>query len=124
MTAQQIADKIIKKCGFNIFENSRKKYLIRYRSLLIHILRDKLNMRWVAIAMFFKANNKKMTEASIIYSYNYFAIYKEQDKNLGEILSQFNFKPIDIDVLDKIHYLNNKIKNLNKKLKKYEKINK
>ena len=109
MTAQQISDKIIKKSGINIFENSRKRHIIQYRSLLINILRDKLNMRWVSIAMFFKANAKNMTEASIIHSYDHFPIYQEQDKNLKQMLEQFNFKPIDIDVLDKIHYLNNKI---------------
>ena len=122
MTAQQISDKIIKKSGINIFEHSRKRHIIQYRSLLIHILRDKLNMRWVSIAMFFKANDKNMTEASIIHSYDHFPIYQEQDKNLKQMLEEFNFKPIDIDVLDKIHYLNNKIKNLTQKLEKYEKI--
>ena len=85
-------------------------------------MRDKLNMRWVSIAMFFKANAKNMTEASIIHSYDHFPIYQEQDKNLKQMLEEFNFKPIDIDVLDKIHYLNNKIKNLTQKLEKYEKI--
>ena len=55
----QIANKIIKESGVNIFENNRRKNQIEFRSLLCHLLREKLNMRWTNIANFFKENNKE-----------------------------------------------------------------
>jgi chromosomal replication initiation ATPase DnaA len=53
MTAQEISDRIIKKTKVNVFEDSRKKEVIHYRSLLIYLLREKMNLRWMNIALFF-----------------------------------------------------------------------
>jgi hypothetical protein len=123
MTAQEISDRIIKKSGVNVFENSRRKEVIQHRSLLIHILRDKMNLRWINIALFFKANDKNLTQATVMHSYSYYPIYKDENKDLEIIENQLHFKPVDIDTLDKIHYLENKIENLQRKLNKYEGVN-
>ena len=72
MTAQDISNRIIKKTGVNVFENSRRK---------------------------------------------------DENPRLEELENQFNFAPIDLDTLDKIHMLENKVKNLKKRIEKYEKIN-
>ena len=48
----QIAKRIIKESGVNIFENNRRKNQIEFRSLLCYLLREKLNMRWTLIAKF------------------------------------------------------------------------
>ena len=53
----QIAKKIIKESGVDIFENNRRKNQIEFRSLLCYLLREKLNMRWTLIAKFFSENN-------------------------------------------------------------------
>jgi len=122
MTAQEISDKIIKKTGINVFENSRKKEVIHYRSLLIYLLREKMNLRWINISLFFKANEKDITHATIIHSHHYYNVYKEENSKLKELEKQFNFAPIDIDTIDKIDFLERKIENLKKKIEKYEKV--
>ena len=115
MTAQEISDRIVKKTGVNVFEDSRKKEVIHYRSLLIYLLREKMNLRWMNIALFFKA--------TVIHSHHYYGIYKDENPKLEELEKQFNFTPVDLDTLDKIHMLENKVKNLRQRIQKYEKAN-
>jgi hypothetical protein len=100
MTAQEISDRIIKKTKVNVFEDSRKKEVIHYRSLLIYLLREKMNLRWMNIALFFKANDKSITHATIIHSHHYYEIYKDENPKLEELEKQFNFAPVDLDTLD------------------------
>ena len=121
MTAQEISDRIVKKSKVNVFEDSRRKEVIHYRSLLIFILREKMNLRWTTISLFFKANNKELSHATVMHSHHYYPVYKNENKNLEELESQFNFKPVDLDTLDKIHMLENKVKNLRKRISQYEK---
>jgi|TARA_R110000782_G_scaffold213622_3_gene301568 chromosomal replication initiation ATPase DnaA len=123
MTAQEISDRIVKKTKINVFENSRRKEVIHYRSLLIYLLREKMNLRWTSIALFFKANAKDITHATIMHSHHYYPVYKDENKDLDVLEKQFNFKPVDLDTLDKIHYLENKVENLKRKLNKYEQVN-
>jgi|TARA_R100001463_G_scaffold3730_5_gene14848 hypothetical protein len=116
---QQIADKIIKESGINIFENTRKKGHTEFRSLLCHLLRKKLNMRWLYIAKFFNDNNKNMDHATCIYSVKNYKMYKKTNKKLEEIESLFSFtSDINIDQIDRVHYLENKCKLLESKLNK------
>ena len=121
MTAQEISDKIIKKTKVNVFEDSRRKEVIHYRSLLIYLLREKINLRWINISLFFKANNKDITHATIIHSHHYYKFYKDENPKLDDLEKQFNFAPVDIDTIDKIDFLERKVKNLKKKIEKYEK---
>jgi len=123
MTAQEVSNKIIKKTGVDVFENTRRKEVIHYRSLLIYILRERMNLRWTNICLFFKANSRTITHATIIHSHHYYKVYKEENGKLEELEKQFNFEPIDLDTLDKIHMLETKVKNLKKKIEKYEKVN-
>ena len=55
MTAQEISYRIGKKTKVNVFEDSRRKEVVHYRSLLIYLLRGKMNLRWKNIALFFNA---------------------------------------------------------------------
>jgi hypothetical protein len=55
-----------------------------------------------------------------MHSHHYYPVYKDENKNLDVLEKQFNFKPVDLDTLDKIHYLENKVENLKRKLNKYE----
>ena len=85
-------------------------------------LREKMNLRWTNIALFFKANDKNITHATVIHSHHYYKVYKDENPKLEELEKQFNFTPVDLDTLDKIHMLENKVKNLKKVIQRYEKV--
>ena len=88
-----------------------------------YLLREKMNLRWMNIALFFKANDKNITHATVIHSHHYYKVYKDENPKLEELEKQFNFTPVDLDTLDKIHMLENKVKNLKKVIQRYEKVN-
>jgi len=113
----QIANRIIKESGINIFENNRRQSQIEYRSLLCYLLREKLSMRWLYIVKFFNDNNKTMTHASCINAFKHYKLYKKNNKNLDKIEKLFSFTSgINIDQIDRVHYLENKCKLLENKL--------
>ena len=113
----QIAKRIIKESGINIFENNRRKNQIEFRSLLCYLLREKLNMRWTLIAKFFAENNKTMTHATCIHSVKNYKMYKKTNKRLYEIEKLFTFRSkLNMDQIDRVHYLENKCKLLETKL--------
>ena len=113
----EIANKIIKESGVDIFENYRRKNHIEMRSLLCFLLREKLNMRWLNIAKFFNDNNKSMTHASCIHAFNNYKMYKKTNSKLEDIENLFSFKSgLTIDEIDRVHYLENKCKLLENKL--------
>ena len=112
----EIANKIIKESGVDIFENYRRKNHIEMRSLLCFLLREKLNMRWLNIAKFFNDNNKSMTHASCIHAFNNYKMYKKTNSKLEDIENLFSFKSgLTIDEIDRVHYLENKFILLEKK---------
>ena len=114
----QIAKKIIKLSGVDIFENNRRKNQIEFRSLLCYLLREKLNMRWTNIAKFFSDNNKTMTHATCMHAVKNYKMYKKTNKKLDEIEKLFTFKSkLSIDEIDRVHYLENKCKLLESKYK-------
>ena len=113
----EIANRIIKESGVNIFENNRRKNQIEFRSLLCYLFRKKLNMRWTNICKFFVDNNKSMTHASCIHAFNNYQMYQKTNKRLKEIENLFSFKSnLSIDEIDRVHYLENKCKLLESKL--------
>tara|TARA_R110002167_G_scaffold70851_1_gene200073 strand:- start:1237 stop:1728 length:492 start_codon:yes stop_codon:yes gene_type:complete len=113
----EIANKIKELSGVDLFANSRKRNLVEMRALLIYILRDKLKMRWVAITLFFKTQNKPVHHATLIHSRKNFHLYKKHNKQFQKILNIFSFKSnLSVDEIDRIHYLENKCKSLQKKL--------
>ena len=112
----EIANKIIQESGINVFENNRRKYSVEMRSLLCFLLREKLNMRWLNIAKFFNDNNKSMTHASCIHAFKNYKMYKKTNSKLLDIENLFSFKSnLSIDEIDRVHYLENKCKLLEKK---------
>ena len=113
----EIANKINRMTKGNVFENPRKKETVELRSLLVYLLREKLGMRWTNIAKFFQNNNKPMNHATAIYNCNNYSMYKKYNKNLIEIERLFTFKSnLNIDEIDRVHYLENKCKNLEEKI--------
>lgn len=113
----EIAEKLKHLSKIDAFKNTRKKDIIEIRALLIYLLREKLNMRWTYISNFFNQNGKTMTHATAMHSYKMYPIHKRYNKKLEEYERLFTFKSdLTYDEIDRIHYLENKIKNLEYKL--------
>ena len=116
-TPTQIANKIELFTGIEIFEDTRRKPVIELRSLLVYLLREKLGMRWLNIALFFKSRGKSLHHATLIYSNRQYKMYKKTNSHLKEIEKLFSFKfNLTYDEIDRIHYLENKCNNYEKKL--------
>ena len=112
-----VAKKLKEITKINVFENTRKREVIEIRMLLCYLLRQKLGMRWVNIAKFFSNNGKKMTHATAIHSHKMYSVYKKHNKKLSEIERMFSWKSdLTYDEIDRIHYLESKVKNLEYKL--------
>ena len=112
-----IANKLKDISKVNVFEETRKRDVVEIRMLLCYLLREKLNMRWINIAKFFSNNGKNMTHATAIHSCNMYPAYKKNNKKLKEFEKIFSWKSnLTYDEIDKIHYLENQVKNLSQKL--------
>jgi len=113
----EVANKLKNTSKINVFENTRKKEVVEIRMLLCYLLREKLGMRWINIAKFFSNNGKNMTHATAIHSCNMYPAYKKNNKKLKEFEKIFSWKSnLTYDEIDKIHYLENQVKNLKEKL--------
>ena len=113
----ELANKIKELTGLNVFENTRRRNVIEVRSLLCHLLRSKLGMRWTSIAYFFQENGKHITHATVINSVNTYSSHKKYNKNLRKIESIFTFKDdIHIDEINKVQYLEDKCEKLEAQL--------
>lgn len=112
-----IADKVMELLDVYLFRNSRKKNAVEARSLLSYLLRDKLNMRWTNIALFYENNGKRMTHANVINSYKQYKEYKRTNKKLEEVENMFTFiSDLSYDEIDRLHYLEKKCKLYEEKL--------
>ena len=119
LTPIEIAKKIKILAKVNLFSDSRKEEIIIHRSLLTFILRDKLKMRWIAIALFYNSQGKSMDHANAMNSYKQYAGYKKKHKSLGKLQKLFTFKSdLIYDEINEIHYLKNKIIRLENKFNK------
>ena len=79
-------------------------------------------MRWTLIAKFFSENNKTMTHATCMHSVRNYKMYKKTNQRLDEIEKLFTFRSkLNIDQIDRVHYLENKCKLLESKLKECKK---
>ena len=113
----ELANKIKELTGLNVFENTRRRNVIEVRSLLCHLLRSKLGMRWTSIAYFFQENGKHITHATVINSVNTYPSNKKYNKNLGRIENIFTFKDdIHIDEINKVQYLEDRCEKLQSQL--------
>ena len=118
MKPLEISNKLNKLAGLDVFEETRKREVVGVRTLLCFLLRNKLKMRWTNIALFFNNQGKQMTHATAIHSCKIYPNYKKNNKKLIELENSFSWKSdLTHDEIDKIHYLENKVKNLEEKLK-------
>lgn len=117
LTPIEIADKIKELSGLDVFKNTRQRKYIEVRSLLNYLLKHKLNMRWIHIAQFHKENGKSSDHSTVLYSSNQYPFYSKHNPKLKEIEEIFTFKSdLCYDRIDRIHYLENKVSNLEDKL--------
>ena len=117
-TPTQIANKIELYSGIKIFKKTRRRPVIELRSLLVFLLREKLGMRWLNIALFFKARGLSIHHATLIWSNKRYKMYKKTNSNLQEIEKLFSFKfNLTYDEIDKVYHLENKCKLLESKYK-------
>ena len=121
----EIGLKVIELSNIDIYKNTRKRDYVEARALLCYLLREKLNLRWTYIANFFNSQGKKMDHATAMHLVKMYPIYKNDNKLLIEWENMFVFKSeMEYDEIDKMHYLENKYNNIQKKyfvlLKKLE----
>jgi|TARA_R100001460_G_scaffold105183_4_gene151522 hypothetical protein len=116
LTPIEIANKIKELSGLDVFKNSRQRKYIEVRSLFNHLLRNKLNMRWIHIADIHIKNGKTSDHSTVLYSSNNYAYYCQHNPKLIEIENIFTFKSdLCYDKIDRVHYLENKVTNLENK---------
>ncbi len=60
-TPEQVSDLLITLTGIDIYKQTRKTEYVEHRALLCHILRNKLDMRWVSISDFIKSKGNHLT---------------------------------------------------------------
>ncbi len=119
LTPVQIGKKIKQLAKVDVYSDSRKQEVIIHRSLLTYILRDKLKMRWIAIALFYNSQGKTMDHANAMNSFKQYAGYKKKHKKLNKLEKLFTFKSdLIYDEINEIHYLKNKIVRLENKFTK------
>jgi hypothetical protein len=80
--AYQISNKIVEVSRINIFDNTRDRDYVYYRSLLAYVLKNKLNMGWTNIAKFFKANGKQMDHSNVIHLVKQYPHYRKYNSKL------------------------------------------
>lgn len=125
LTPIEIAVKIKELSGLDVFKNTRQRKYIEVRSLLNHLLRNKLNMRWIHIAQFYIDNGKNYDHSTALYSSDKYHLNAQHNPKLKEIEEIFTFKSdLCYDKIDRVHYLENKVANLeNKNLELKNKFN-
>lgn len=124
MTPFKVVDKIKEITKINPFVDSRKKEVVEIRALLCYILREKMNMRWIAIKEIFLKNGRKTNNSTLIHAVENYKIYASRNKKLERLAKKFPFKDAPIDQVRKTQILENRLRILERKLRNCEKENK
>mgnify|MGYP000256485754 CR=1 FL=1 len=119
-TPEQVSDLLITLTGIDIYKQTRKTEYVEHRALLCHILRNKLDMRWVSISDFIKSKGKSFDHATAIHAAKMYPIYKKSRFNYFENLeSNFVIKnPSEYNHIPNIEILKKELKSLEKNYKK------
>jgi hypothetical protein len=113
---KKVAESIVEMTGVDIFLNTRQRNYVELRALVCYILREQLGMRWINIAAYFESMGKSMNHATAIHLVKMYPTYRRYNEQLKEFEGCFNFKSeLKYDEIDKIHYLQSKCDNLEKK---------
>ena len=105
-TPTEIGEEIIKASGINIYDASRKRDVIEFRSLFCYLLRNRLNMKWISIAAFLRSKGKPFDHATVMHSVKMYPIYKGYNNHLKEIERFFTFSNnYNYDDVDRVSYI-------------------
>lgn len=77
-TPEEVSELLITLTGIDIYKQTRKTEYVEHRALLCHILRNKLDMRWVSISDFIKSKGKSFDHATAIHANKMYPIYYQQ----------------------------------------------
>ena len=123
MNPFKVVDKIKEITKINPFVDSRKKEVVEIRALLCYILRERMNMRWIAIKELFLANGRKTNNSTLIHAVENYKSYASKNKKLERLANKFPFKDAPIDQVRKTQILENRLRILERKLRNCEKEN-
>lgn len=76
-TPEEVSELLITLTGIDIYKQTRQTEYVEHRALLCHLLRNKLDMRWVSISDFIKSNGKSFDHATAIHANKMYPIYKQ-----------------------------------------------
>ena len=93
-TPDEVSNLLKSLSGVDVFEQTRKRHVIEHRSLLCHILRTKLEMRWESIKKFMESKGKPYDHATAIHAVKMYSVYKKNNKKLLELESHFTVRDI------------------------------
>ena len=115
-TPEQVSDLLIKLSGIDIYKQTRKTEYVEHRALLCHILRNKLDMRWVSISDFIKSKGKSFDHATAIHANKMYPIYKHSRFDYYDKLeSSFIIKSqIEYSQISKLEVIQKNYKTLEK----------
>ena len=126
-TPEQVSDLLITLTGIDIYKQTRKTEYVEHRALLCHILRNKLDMRWVSISDFIKSKGKSFDHATAIHANKMYPVYKRSNFDYYDKLeSNFIVKSqIEYSQISKLEVIQKKYATLEKDyFKAIEKLNK
>ena len=126
-TPEQVSELLITLTGIDIYKQTRKTEYVEHRALLCHILRNKLDMRWVSISDFIKSKGKSFDHATAIHANKMYPIYKQSRFDYYDKLeSNFIVKSqIEYSQISKLEVIQKKYETLEKDyFKAIEKLNK
>ena len=115
-TPEQVSDLLIKLSGIDIYKQTRQTEYVEHRALLCHILRNKLDMRWVSISDFIKSKGKSFDHATAIHANKMYPIYKHSNFDYYDKLeSSFIIKSqIEYSQISKLEVIQKNYKTLEK----------
>jgi len=115
-TPEEVSELLYNLSSVNVFQNSRKREIVEYRSLLCYILRYNLDMKWENIACFMKLNGKDFDHATAIHSVKMYEVYKINNKRLEVLRKKFKTKTKDEFITEsKLEELTDRFKKLEEK---------
>ena len=115
-TPEQVSDLLITLTGIDIYKQTRQTEYVEHRALLCHILRNKLDMRWVSISDFIKSKGKSFDHATAIHANKMYPIYKHSRFDYYDKLeSSFIIKSqIEYSQISKLEVIQKNYKTLEK----------
>ena len=115
-TPEQVSELLISLTGLDIYKQTRETEYVEHRALLCHLLRNKLDMRWVSISDFIISKGKSYDHATAIHANKMYPIYKHSNFDYYDKLeSSFIIKSqIEYSQISKLEVIQKNYKTLEK----------